>query len=68
MRGSGGKQKANLEDVCLAMKKHTQLTDDEIKGYATAHDIQLLVEIVAEGEEELQLISIEDSTRLMFKY
>ena len=68
MRGSGGKQKANLEDVCLAMKKHTQLTDDEIKGYATAHDIQLLVEMVAEGEEELQMIGIEDSTRLMYKY
>ena len=68
MRGAGGKQKANLEDVCHAMKKHTQMTDDEIKGYATSHDIQLLVEVVADGEEELQMIGIEDSTRLMYKY
>ena len=68
MRGSNGKQKANLDDVCQAMRKHTEMTDEEIKGYAAAHDMQLLVDTVREGEEELQMMGIEESAKLMYKY
>ena len=50
------------------MRKHTKMTEDEIQGYANAHDMQLLVDTVKDGDEELQIMGIEESSKLMYKY
>ena len=38
-RGSDNGKKANLEDLCSAMEKFTDMTEEEIKGFARVHDI-----------------------------
>ena len=42
----------NLEDVCEEMRKYTDMTEDEIKGFESAHDMQLLIEQVRENGTE----------------
>ena len=44
------------------------MTEEEVRGYMSAHDMQLLIDTVVQGEEELQMIGIEDSAKLMYKY
>ena len=47
-KGSGpqNQPRSNIEDVCAAMHKFTDMTETEIRGYENAHDMQLLIDEV----------------------
>ncbi len=48
MRGGDGQSEANIEDVCAAMRKHTQMAEQEIEGFRNAHDNQLIIQTKAD--------------------
>ena len=62
--------KSNIEDVCSAMRRHTDMSEEEVKGYENAHDMQLLIDEVAQvnDQETLKMIEIEESAKLLYKY
>ena len=65
---SGVSAKANIEDVCNAMRKYTNMSEQEIKDFERAHDNQLLIDEIENGEDLLKMIDIEESSKLLFKY
>ena len=60
MRGSDGKQAANAEDIAEALRKYTDLSEEEVAGFLATHDLNDLIE---EG-----MLDMEESARLMYKY
>ena len=60
MRGSDGKQVSNAEDIAEALRKYTDMTDEEVAGFLATHELNDLIE---EG-----MLDIEESSRLMYKY
>ncbi|TNV77390.1 hypothetical protein FGO68_gene6983 [Halteria grandinella] len=64
---ASGKAKANMEDIKTAMRKYTDMNEKEIEEFASIHDLYDLIETV-EGEEQMQMLDIEESSKLMYKY
>lgn len=66
---TGGKAKANMEDIKNAMKKYTDMSEQEIEEFASIHDMYDLVETTGEeGADLLHMLDIEESSKLMYKY
>ena len=69
----GPATKANVEDISAALKKYTDMSDSEIKDFVGIHDTYDLISILKEAgmdgkADEHQMIDIEESTKLMYKY
>ena len=44
MRGAEGKQASNIDDIAESMRKYTDMTEDEIAGFLSTHELNDLVE------------------------
>ena len=64
MRGAEGKQAANVEDMAESMRKYTDMTEDEIAGFLSTHELNDLVEDAG----DVRLLDMEESAKLMYKY
>ena len=69
-RGSTAQnKKANMEDIKTAMRKYTDMSEQEIGEFASIHDMYDLLDEVDGGEgEKMQMLDIEESSKLMYKY
>ncbi len=64
MRGAEGKQASNIDDIAESMRKYTDMTEDEIAGFLSTHELNDLVE----ESGEVRLLDMEESAKLMYKY
>ena len=60
MRGADGKQISNAEDIAEALRKYTEMSEEEVAGFLATHDLN---DLIAEG-----MLDMEESSRLMYKY
>ena len=63
---ASGKSKANMEDIKTAMRKYTDMNEQEIEEFASINDMYDLIETT--GDEQMQMLDIEESSKLMYKY
>ena len=58
-----------MDDLCEALKKHSDMTPKEIEEFKKIHDIYDLIEdIKGEKDEALKMVAIDESVKLMYKY
>jgi len=63
---TSGKSKANMEEIKTAMRKYTDMNEKEIEEFASILEMYDLIETTR--DEQMQMLDIEESSKLMYKY